>query len=124
MQNTDDKCKASLLTRREFLAGSAASAAALTLLSSQALGDATAPPSDTITLACIGVGAQGTRVMMDFLKMPDVRVVAVGDVNQESSDYSEWSPGELVRKERRLLNDPGWGSDWKGPTCGLTTLPR
>jgi predicted dehydrogenase len=70
------------------------------------------------------VGAQGPRVMMDFLGMHDVQVVAVCDVNRESSDYSEWGQGELVGKERRLLNDASWGSDWKGPTCGREPARR
>ncbi|MEJ2009176.1 MAG: Gfo/Idh/MocA family oxidoreductase [Acidobacteriota bacterium] len=126
MRNPDDKCKSPLLSRREFLEGSAASAAALTLLSKPALADSSGPtpPSDRITLACIGVGAQGTRVMMDFLKIPDVQVAAVCDVNLESADYSEWGPGELVGKERRLVKDPNWGSDWKGPTCGRAPAAR
>ncbi|HEV2248002.1 MAG TPA: twin-arginine translocation signal domain-containing protein, partial [Terriglobia bacterium] len=92
MPGDDDKMRSSLLTRREFLEGSAASAAALTLLprSARAAAAAPVPASKTITLGCVGVGAQGTRVMMDFLKIPDVQVVAVCDVNRESSDYSEW----------------------------------
>ena len=55
------------------------------------------PPSDKVRLACIGVGAQGTRVMMDFMKEQDVQVVAVCDVNRQSSDYSEWGPNEAAR---------------------------
>ncbi len=124
-KRSDEKHEARRLTRRDFLGGSAASAAALTLLPRAVMGgEGATPPSDRITLACIGVGAQGTRVMMDFLKFPDVQVVAVCDVNHQSSDYSEWSPGELVGKERRLLNDPDWGSDWKGPTCGRAPAAR
>jgi predicted dehydrogenase len=126
MQNHDDKTRSLLLTRRKFLEGSAASAAAFTLMprSAQAEAAAPVPASKTITLGCIGVGAQGTRVMMDFLKMPDVQVVAVCDVNRESSDYSEWGKDELVNKERKLLNDPSWGSDWKGATCGRAPAAR
>ena len=126
MKTANGKHKSPLLTRREFLEGSAASAAALTLLPGSALADPAGPtpPGDRIKLACIGVGAQGTRVMMDFLKFPDVQVVAVCDVNRESSDYSEWGPGEIVGKERKLLNDPGWGADWKGPTCGRQPAAR
>lgn len=126
MKNPDDMSKKSVLTRREFLGGSAASAAALTLLPRPSFADSSSstPPSDRITLGCIGVGAQGTRVMMDFLKFPEVQVVAVCDVNRGSSDYIEWSPGELVGKERRLVKDPSWGSDWKGPTCGRLPAAR
>jgi predicted dehydrogenase len=115
-------------TRREFLEGSLVAAAAFTILPRQEVqageGRGRVGPNDKIAIACIGVGAQGTRVMMDFLKMPDVQVVAVCDVNRESSDYSEWGQGELVGKERRLLNDATWGSDWKGPTCGREPARR
>ncbi|MGH9447709.1 MAG: Gfo/Idh/MocA family oxidoreductase, partial [Terriglobia bacterium] len=126
MEDRENECKAPRLTRREFLGGGVASAAALTLLPRPvpAAVPGPRPPSDRITLACIGVGAQGTRVMMDFLKMPDVQVTAVCDVNRGSSDYSEWGPGELVSKERRLLGDAGWGAGWKGPTCGLLPAAR
>jgi predicted dehydrogenase len=83
-------------------------------------------PSDKLNIACIGVGAQGTRVMMDFLKQPDVQIVAVCDVNQQSSDYSEWEPNELRDKIRALLGNryANWGSDWTGCTCGREPARR
>ena len=115
------------ITRREFLEGGAASAAALGLMPSERMprgAGKTVGANERIKLACIGVGAQGTRVMMDFLKFPDVQVVAVCDVNRQSSDYSEWSPGELIGKERKLLNDAGWGAGWQGPTCGREPAGR
>ena len=127
MRNShDDKIRSPLLTRRKFLEGSAASAAALTLLphSARAAAAAPVPEGQTIKLGCIGVGAQGTRVMMDFLKIPDVQVVAVCDVNRETSDYSEWGKDEIVNKERKLLNDASWGSDWSGATCGRAPAAR
>src|SRR5579859_860557 len=124
--NHDHKTQSPLLTRREFLEGSAASAAALSLLPRSVRGAnwTPVPASKTIKLGCIGVGAQGTRVMMDFLKISDVQVVAVCDVNRETSDYSEWGKDEIVNKERKLLSDPSWGSDWKGPTCGRDPAGR
>ncbi len=122
----DQDVQTSRATRREFV--SLVAAAALAGLPRPAIGGGGARgrvgPSGKIALGCIGVGAQGTRVMMDFLKMKDVEVVAVCDVNRESSDYSEWGHGELVGKERRLLNDSGWGVDWKGPTCGREPARR
>lgn len=106
------------ISRRAFLSG-AASAAAFSILPRHVLGGAGyVPPSDKLTLACIGVGAQGTRVMMDFLKLPEVQVVAVCDVNRQSSDYSEWGKNELRDKVRALLGDPDWGSKLTGPTAG------
>ena len=55
--------------------------------------------------------------MMDFLKEVDLQVVAVCDVNKESSDYVEWNQNELRDKERALIGDTDWGQDWKGPTA-------
>lgn len=124
MKNSQ-KARPMPLTRRTFLSESIAGAAAFSLLPRHVLGGRGAVgPNDKITIAFLGVGAQGTRVMMDFLKMPDVQVVAVCDVNRESSDYSEWGKGELLRKERGLLDDPSWGSDSKGPTCGRDPARR
>ena len=111
-------------SRREFL-GSAASAAAITVLPRRVLGGkGNVAPGDKITAACIGVGAQGTRVMMDLLKEADVQIVAVCDVNRESSDYVEWAPGELRDKERQLVASAEWGQDWKGPTAGREPARR
>ncbi len=110
--------------RRAFL-GESAAAAALGALPARALH---ALPQNNaerpITIGCIGVGSQGTRVMMDFLRFPDVHVAAVCDVNQETSDYPEWGNGEILHKERNLLKDPNWGADWKGATCGREPARR
>jgi predicted dehydrogenase len=124
-RDTENATTNSRVSRRAFLGESAVAAAALTILPRDVLGGrGRVGLNDGIRIASIGVGAQGTRVMMDFLKMPDVQVVAVCDVNRESSNYSEWGKGEILRKERRLLNDPSWGSDWKGPTCGREPARR
>ena len=77
-----------------------------------------AKPSDKLTVACIGVGSQGQRVLMDLLRMPEAQVVAVCDVNRQSSDYLDWFSNELRNKVRLLLQDPGWGAALTGPTCG------
>jgi predicted dehydrogenase len=110
--------KSDKISRRNFI-GSAAGAAALTIVPRHVLGGpGYVPPSDMLTLASIGVGAQGTRVMMDFLKEPDVRLIAVADVNRGSSDYVEWGPNEMRDKVRKLIGDPSWGADFTGPTAG------
>jgi predicted dehydrogenase len=106
------------VSRRTFLSG-AASALAFSIVPRRVLGGGGyVAPSDKLTLASIGVGAQGTRVMMDFLKLPQVQVIAVCDVNRQSSDYSEWGTNELRDKVRAVLGDPGWGSKLTGPTAG------
>jgi predicted dehydrogenase len=75
--------------RRAFLKGALAGAACTlgfpTIIPSSALGaDGAKPPSDRITLGCIGVGRQGGGDMRGFLQHDDVRVVAICDV-QESA---------------------------------------
>lgn len=103
-----------MASRRDFLKISA-TAAAFTMVPRNVLGGAgVTAPSGRINIGCIGVGAQGTRVMMDFLREKDVRVVAVCDVNRQSGDYSEWAPNELRDKVRALLSAPTWGSDHPG----------
>ncbi len=111
------------MNRRTFLSGTAAGA--FSILPREVLGGpGRVAPSDKIALACVGVGAQGTRVMMNFLKEPDVQVTAVCDVNKESGDYSEWSPGEIRSKQRQLVGDNKWGSEWKGCVCGREPARR
>jgi predicted dehydrogenase len=123
------KCRTSgmergLVPRRTFLGG-AACAAGLTIVPRRVLGGrGFVAPSDRITAACVGVGAQGTRVMMDFLKQPDIQIVAVCDVNKESSDYVEWFPNEFRDKQRAIAGNAEWGRDWPGPTAGRDPAKR
>lgn len=115
------------ISRRDFVTGAISTATAFTIVPRHVLGgEGYMPPSDKLNAACIGVGAQGTRVMMDFLKQPDVQIVSVCDVNQESSDYIEWGPNEVRTKIRALLGPKysDWGSDWKGCTCGREPAKR
>ncbi|HEX7086431.1 MAG TPA: Gfo/Idh/MocA family oxidoreductase, partial [Vicinamibacterales bacterium] len=91
-------------------------AAGWTIVPRTVLGRGQTPPSDRLTLACVGVGSQGLRVMMNFLRHDDVRVVAVCDVNRGSDDYSEWSTHELRDKVRKLIGNETWGGN--GPYRG------
>jgi predicted dehydrogenase len=105
------------LTRRQFLGSGAAASGAL-LLPSWITGHGSIKPSGKLTVACIGVGSQGLRVMLDLLRIPEVQLVAVCDVNRGSSDYLDWGPNELRNKVRLALQDPGWGASLTGPTAG------
>jgi predicted dehydrogenase len=102
-----------ILSRRDFI-----SAAGITLLSPHWGGRAATAPSDKLTIACIGVGSQGLRLMMDLLRLPEVQIVSVCDVNRQSSDYLDWGPNELRNKVRLLLQQPDWGASFPGPTAG------
>ena len=109
-----------MLTRREVLHGIALSATALSFK------DAIVSPSgglrvdanEKLTVACIGVGSQGMRVLLDLLRLAEVQIVAVCDVNRASSDYLEWGPNELRTKVRQVLGDASWGNALQGPTAG------
>ena len=97
------KTQAPQVSRRAF-AGTAVSS--FTIVPRHVLGGPRfVPPSEKVTAACIGVGSQGTRVMLDFLQEPDLQVVAVCDPNQGSSDYREWGRNEMRDKVRKLLKD-------------------
>ncbi len=100
------------LSRRAFLA--TAGAAALTIVPRHVLGGEGRPaPNDRVAIACVGVGSQGLRVMLQFLAQADVQVVSVCDVNKQSSDYPQWGAAEFRDSVRRLLGGDyaGWG-DW------------
>jgi hypothetical protein len=101
--------------RRKFLRQSAAVASALTIVPRHVLGGTGyVPPSDKVNIAFIGVGAQGLRVMLHFLREPDVQGIAVCDCNKSADDYPQWSTHEFCNSVRKLLGvDTGW--DWLSP---------
>ena len=105
------------MNRREVLQGLGSAAAALSL---SRLGFALphVGANDKLTIACIGVGSQGLRVMLDVLRLPEIQVVSVCDVNRGSSDYLDWGPNELRNKVRMVLRDSTWGAMLPGPTAG------
>ena len=106
-----------MINRRELLYSMGATAAGIGLQSLRASAERIAP-SDKLTIACIGTGSQGLRVLLDLLRLPQVRIVAVCDVNRLSSDYLDWGPNELRNKVRTVLEDPNWGANNPGPTAG------
>ncbi len=107
------------ISRRAFLAGTGAAAAAVTIVPRHVLGGARfVAPSAKINLAYIGCGTQGLRQLMPALQKPAIRVVAVCDPNRKSDDYPEWSRHELNEKVRKFLADPNWAKDARGGLCG------
>jgi predicted dehydrogenase len=102
------------VSRRRFLIGAGTATAAFAVCPSRVLGgEGQVPPSGKLNLAFIGVGSQGLRVMLSFLQYPDVQIVSVCDVNQESSDYPQWGENEFRDSVRRLLGADyaNWG-EW------------
>jgi predicted dehydrogenase len=107
--------KNQLQSRRKFLGQTAAAAIGFTIVPRHVLGGtAHVAPSDRVNIAFIGVGAQGLRVMLNFLKQPDVQGVAVCDVNKSAANYPQWGTHEFCNSVRKLLGvDSGW--DWLSP---------
>jgi len=110
-------------SRRQFLRQTAAAAMGWTIVPRRVLGGARyVPPSDKVNLAFIGVGAQGLRVMLRFLREPDVQGVAICDANKSSADYPQWDTHEFCHSVRKLLGvDAGW--DWLSPDQPIELTP-
>jgi hypothetical protein len=103
------------MDRRTFIGSAAATAATITVVPRHVLGGpGYIAPSDKITVANIGCGTQGLREMSGLLQNPDIQVVAVCDVNKFTTDYLDWSPNGIRDGIRRTLEDPNWGSGYKG----------
>ncbi len=106
--STPDTVKKSPLSRRKFV-GMTAAAAGFTILPRYVLGGRNyVAPSDTITLAYIGTGTQGTRELLPMLTIPQIRVVSVCDPNKEARGYRDWGPTYLRDAIRETLQDPNW----------------
>jgi len=70
------------ISRRKFIAASAAAVAAPTIIPASALGlqDGKPAPSERVTMGFIGVGGMGMGNMNSFLGLSEVQVLAVCDV--------------------------------------------
>ena len=103
------------VSRRKFIGQTAAAALGFTIVPRRVLGGVGyVPPSDKVNIAFIGVGAQGLRVMLHFLKEPDVQGVAVCDCNKSGANYPQWGNYEFRDSVRKLLGvDSGW--EWLSP---------
>jgi predicted dehydrogenase len=110
--NTPLTAKKPRVSRREFLAAAGAAASTVTIVPRSVLGGAGyVPPSGKIDIAFIGVGSQGLRVMLSFLRHEEVQAVAVCDPNKSSANYPQWSKSEFRNSIRKLLGvSSGWES--------------
>lgn len=101
-----------LTSRRKFVKQATTAALGVTILPRRVLGGAGfVSPSDKINMAFIGVGSQGLRVMLHFLREPDVQGIAVCDPNKSSAGHPQWDTHEFCNSVRQLLGvESGW--DW------------
>lgn len=121
MKRTD---KDNTLSRRQFVQAAGATAA-FTIVPRHVLGGPgqPPPPSERVNIAFIGVGSQGQRVMLEFLKHPDVQAVAVCDPTKQSADYPQWGKSEFAGKVHELLGvKSGW--EWLSPNQPIQLTPN
>src|SRR5215831_10230413 len=100
------------LSRRQFMATGGAAATAFAIVPRHVLGGAgSIPPSEKITLACIGFGTQAIREIGGILARPEVQIVAMCDVEKDGANYLEWGKGEIRNTIRKLIDNPNWRSE-------------
>jgi len=106
------------MKRRNFIT-TAATAAGFTIVPRHVLGGlGHIAPSDKLNVACIGTGTQGTRVLLELLKIPDLQIVSVADPVKDDSRYQNWGENELRNSIRRTLEEPLWDDKVKGCRAG------
>jgi hypothetical protein len=99
----------SAITRRKFIGTAGAAAAGFTIVPRHVLGGAGyVPPSEKITLACIGFGTQAIREVGGILARPEVQIVSVCDVEKDGKHYLEWSKNDVRNTIRRMIEEPNW----------------
>jgi hypothetical protein len=104
-----------MVSRRKFL-GTAASAAAFTLVPKNVLGKqfGAVAPSDKIRMAHIGCGIEGFAELPPLLACPDLQLVAVCDPETDGRNYLSFGNGAngiptgVANNIRRLLRNPKW----------------
>lgn len=90
------------VSRRKFIQTSVALAAAPTIISARAIGrEGAVAASERVTIGVIGTGNQGLNDIRSFLGDNRVQIVAVCDVNRESTGY--WNGGVAGREPARRL---------------------
>ncbi|MFN8583534.1 MAG: Gfo/Idh/MocA family oxidoreductase [Gemmatimonadaceae bacterium] len=91
------------ISRRDFVADTSIAAAAFTIVPRHVLGRGFRAPSDTLNVACIGVGGMGYN---DVKGMSIENIYALCDVDDRSAEraYREWPHAKRYRDFRELLD--------------------
>jgi predicted dehydrogenase len=112
------------MKRRNFISTTAA-AAGFTIVPRHVLGGiGYIAPSDKLNIACIGNGTQGTRVMLELLKIPDLQIIAVADPVKDDNRYQNWGEFELRNNIREAIEEPLWDEGIKGCRAGREPAKR
>lgn len=111
------------MKRRDFLASTTA-AAGMVLVSRGMPEPSRISPNDRLNVACIGTGTQGTRVLLELLKIPEIQIVAVADPVKEDTRYLNWGKHELRDNIRRAIEEPAWDEGTTGCRAGREPARR
>ena len=116
---------ASGVSRRQFLSCSAAALGVPVLLSSRAQARTRRPvASERVTVGLIGLGAQGFDNLRQFLRLADVQVMAVCDVDPLHYRDNAWGQGLPYGREpaKEAVERHYAGQQKSGTYTGCTTL--
>src|SRR5437773_6693345 len=106
-------------SNRRKCIGTAAGVAAFTIVPRHVLGGPNSvPPSDRVTLACIGTGTQALREIPTLLAAPEIQIVAVCDPNRHATGYGDWDKNGLLNSLRRATGRPDWRPGPEGTIPG------
>jgi hypothetical protein len=112
------------MKRRKFISTTAA-AAGLSIIPRNVLGgNGFIAPSDRVNLACVGTGTQGTRVLLQLLRLPEIQVISVADPVLEDTRYQNWGEFELRNNIREAIEEPKWDEGIKGCRAGRNLPDR
>ncbi len=107
------------MKRRDFIQLASTTAATISVVPRHVLGGINyVAPSDKITIANIGCGTQGLREMPGLLRNPEIQVIAVCDPNKFTTNYIDWTANGLWNSIRATVEDPNWGTGYKGIAGG------
>ena len=88
-------------TRRDFILGSVAAASVASFIPAHVLGrGGKLPPSEKITLGVIGIGPRCTYDLKAMLPFPDVRCLAIADVQAKRRRGRQDAGGSALREQR------------------------
>ncbi|HSJ01583.1 MAG TPA: Gfo/Idh/MocA family oxidoreductase [Verrucomicrobium sp.] len=96
------------LSRRRFVASTAAAAFGFQIVPRHVLGGpGFTPPSEKLNLGCIGIGGQGGGDIADLVSSGLVNIAALCDVDlkQGSGSIKKFPDAKLYRDYRRLIED-------------------
>jgi len=100
------KSKETGMSRRDFLAGAATTAAAFTIVPRHVLGGpGYTPPSEKLNIAAVGIGGQGNS---DLENLKGENIVALCDVDQDyaAGTYREFPDAKKYVDYREMLEQP------------------